>query len=98
MSEDIVNELLELAEQVNEPAPAQEGGEEETRKTRRRKTKDEEAPAWGKKKRDELAVMVLNDIVRKLNQIRSVAASPVVRKDVEEIYKDLTILYRLLIE
>lgn len=98
MSEDIVNELLELAEQVNNPEPAQESDTTETKTTRRRKTKDDEAPAWGKKKRDELAVMVLNDIVRKLNQIRYVAASPVVKKDVEEIYKDLTILYRLLLE
>ena len=98
MSDDVINELLDLAEQVKEP-PAGEDNQDTQKKTVRRKhIKTEENPAWGKKKRDELVLMVLNDIVRKLNEIKYVASSPVVRKDVDEIYKDLVLLKRLLLE
>ena len=98
MSDDVINELLDLAEQVKEP-PADEDTQSTQNKTVRRKsTKTDENQAWGKKKRDELVMMVLNDIVRKLNEIKYVASSPVVRKDVDEIYKDLVLLKRLLLE
>ena len=95
---DELNELLELAEKVTTHTDDVEESTGGARPPKKKKTKDEEPPAWGKKKREELVIMLMNDVVRKLNEIKYVAASPVIQKDVDEIYKDLKVLYVLLFE